>query len=138
MMPYERFDAWRTCHELVLATYRLSATFPKHELYGVVSQMRRAAFSAAANIAEGAAKRGRAEFRRYLDITLGSLSELSYAGRLVKDLGYVSPEEWQEFDELCSRAGRLTMGLYKAVARMMGASIRPSDHPPITPLGAQS
>ncbi|HEX9705316.1 MAG TPA: four helix bundle protein [Gemmatimonadales bacterium] len=73
MMPYERFDAWRTCHELVLATYRLSATFPKHELYGVVSQMRRAAFSAAAHIAEGAAKRGRAEFRRYLDITLGSL-----------------------------------------------------------------
>lgn len=130
MMPYERFDAWRACHDLALATYRVSATFPKHELYGVVSQMRRAAFSTAANIAEGAAKRGRAEFRRYLDISLESLSELSYAGRLVRDLGYLSPEAWREFDDLCSRAGRLTMGLYKAVGRI---------HPPsLTPPGARS
>jgi len=115
-MPYERFDAWRACHELALGTYRLTNTFPRHELYGLASQMRRAAFSAAANIAEGAAKRGRAEFRRFLDISLGSLSELSYAGRLAKDLEYLSAEQWKEFDDGCSRAGKLTMGLYKAMS----------------------
>jgi four helix bundle protein len=117
MMPYERFEAWRACYALALATYRLTGAFPNHERYGIVSQMRRAAFSAAANIAEGAAKRGRAEFRRLLDISLGSLSELSFAGRLSKDLQYVSEEEWREFDGVCRQAGKLTMGLYKAVSR---------------------
>jgi len=53
MMPYERFRAWRACHELTIATYRMTQQFPKHELYGLTSQMRRAAFSAAVNIAEG-------------------------------------------------------------------------------------
>ncbi|MGH7612439.1 MAG: four helix bundle protein [Gemmatimonadales bacterium] len=61
MMPYERFHAWRACHELAVATYRLTQGFPKSELYGLTSQMRRAAFSAAANIAEGNAR-----FRRVL------------------------------------------------------------------------
>ena len=86
MMPYERFQAWRSCHELAIATYRLTRDFPKHELYGITSQMRRAAFSAAANIAEGSAKRGCTEFRRYLDIALGSLSELRYSALLARDL----------------------------------------------------
>src|SRR6266704_2236432 len=78
MMPYERFHAWRACDELVLAVYRITCACPRAELYGLTSQARRAAFSAAANIAEGSAKRGRAEFCRYLDIAIGSLSELSY------------------------------------------------------------
>jgi four helix bundle protein len=115
-MPYERFEAWRACYSLALATYRMTSTFPSQERYGIVSQMRRAGFSAAANIAEGAARRGRAEFRRFLDISLGSLSELSVAGRLSKDLGYLSEEQWREFDDVCRQAGRLTMGLYKAVS----------------------
>ena len=117
MMPYERFDSWRACYALALTTYRMTASFPNHERYGIVSQMRRAAFSAAANIAEGAAKRGRAEFRRFLDTSLGSLSELSFSGRLAKDLGYLSENQWKDFDEVCCRAGKLTMGLYKAVSR---------------------
>ncbi|PYO62354.1 MAG: hypothetical protein DMD70_05625 [Gemmatimonadetes bacterium] len=61
MMPYERFTAWKACHELALAVYRATRSFPKEELFGLTSQMRRAAFSAAANIAEGSAKRGSAE-----------------------------------------------------------------------------
>jgi four helix bundle protein len=117
MMPYERFEAWQACYALALTTYRLTSPFPSSERYGMTSQMRRAAFSAAANIAEGAARRGRAEFRRFLDISLGSLSELSVAGRLSKDLTYFSDEQWREFDEACRQAGKLTMGLYKAVSR---------------------
>ena len=79
MKPYRRFDAWRACHELVLAVYKITTKFPQSELYGLTSQTRRAAMSAPLNIAEGSAKRGPREFRRYLDIALGSLSELSYA-----------------------------------------------------------
>ena len=79
--------------------------------------MRRAASSACANIAEGVAKRGRLEFRRFLDITLGSLSELSYFGRLARDLELLSDENWKEFGRLEAEAGKTTMGLYKAIAR---------------------
>ncbi|PYO71607.1 MAG: hypothetical protein DMD64_14055 [Gemmatimonadetes bacterium] len=119
MMPYERFDAWHACYALTLVTYRITAQFPTHERYGLVSQMRRAAFSTAANIAEGAAKRGRAEFRRFLDMSLGSLSELSVAIRLAKDLSYIDTKQGQEISEACSRAGKVTMGLYKAVPRRL-------------------
>jgi four helix bundle protein len=117
MMPYERFQAWRACDELVIAVYRVTGAFPRHELYGLSSQARRAAFSAAANIAEGSAKRGPAEFRRYLDISLGSLSELSYALRLSFKLGYLSESEWQALDAVRGSASRLTWRLYKAVSR---------------------
>jgi len=89
MMPYERFHAWQACHELAVAVYR-TTTFPRHELYGLTSQARRAAFSAAANIAEGSAKRGAREFRRYLDISIGSLSELAYALQARRGLKFLT------------------------------------------------
>ena len=108
MMPYERFRAWRACDELTVAVYRATATFPRHELYGLTSQARRAAFSAAANIAEGSAKRGPREFRRYLDIAIGSLSELAYTLRLSSKLEYLTTEEWRELDALRAGASRLT------------------------------
>jgi four helix bundle protein len=77
MKRYERLEAWQAAHQLVLLTYRVTKAFPREELYGLTSPARRAGFSVAANIAEGSAKRGPREFRRYLDIALGSLSELS-------------------------------------------------------------
>jgi four helix bundle protein len=117
MMPYERFQAWQACDALVIVVYRVSGAFPRHELYGLTSQARRAAFSAAANIAEGSAKRGAAEFRRYLDISLGSLSELSYALRLSFKLGYLSESEWRGLDALRGSASRLTWRLYESVSR---------------------
>src|SRR6266540_382379 len=63
-MPYERLHAWKACDELTVAVYKATERFPRHELYGLTSQARRAAFSSAANIAEGSAKRGPREFRR--------------------------------------------------------------------------
>jgi four helix bundle protein len=117
MMPYERFHAWQHCHRLALLTYRLTQRFPKAELYGITSQMRRAATSAAATIAEGAGKRGRPEFRRFLDMALGSLSELKYFALLARDLNLLSSEAWNEFEDVSDEAGKTTMGLYKAIAR---------------------
>ena len=85
----------------------------------MTSQMRRAAASASANIAEGVAKRGRAEFRRFLDISLGSLSELSYFARLARDLEFMTASGWEEFERIHVEAGKTTMGLYKAVANRL-------------------
>jgi four helix bundle protein len=116
MMPYERLEAWNACHRLAIATYRATQSYPKGELYGLTSQMRRAAFSAAANIAEGSAKRGRREFRRFLDISLGSLAELAYAILLSRELALLGTEQGKELDELRQQAGRLTWGLYRAMA----------------------
>ncbi len=117
MMPYERFHAWKACDDLAVAVYRVTAGFPRHELYGLTSPSRRAAFSAAANIAEGSAKRGPREFRRYLDISIGSLSELSYALRLAWRLEYLSLTQWTELDRMRGNASRLTWHLYRAVGR---------------------
>ena len=79
--------------------------------------MRRAAYSAAANIVEGCAKKGAGEFRRYLDIALGSLAELSYFAMLARDLRFLSHEAWGEFERLHETAGKTTMGLHRAMAR---------------------
>jgi four helix bundle protein len=117
MMPYERLTAWKAAHELVLAVYRATEAFPKHELYGLTSQLRRAAFSIAANIAEGSAKRGNGEFRRFLDIAIGSLSEVSYIVMLSKDLGILRPEQAQRLGDLRTQTAKLTWGLYKAARR---------------------
>jgi four helix bundle protein len=114
---HRSLKAWVACHELVLAVYKETRSWPGAEQYGLTSQARRSAYSAAANIAEGAAKHGTREFRRFLDISLGSLSELSYILQLGRDLGYLKPEEWGEVEALRDHAGRLTWGLYRAVDR---------------------
>jgi four helix bundle protein len=123
MMPFEKLTAWECCHALFLDVYRVTASFPKSELYGLTSQMRRAAFSAAANIAEGSAKRGPREFRRYLDITLGSLAELAYAIRAVTDLGLLSAEDSDRLTQRRQQAGRVTWGLYQRVRKEMGERV---------------
>jgi len=81
MATYEQLKAWQVSQELALAVYAATDAWPKAELFGLTSQARRAVHSVAANIAEGYAKRGGRELRRYLDISLGSLAELEGAGR---------------------------------------------------------
>ena len=122
MIPYERFNAWRAAHELTLAVYRVTGSYPRSELYGLTSQTRRAAFSVAANIAEGAAKRGSVEFRRYLDIALGSLSELSYALRLARELDLLSVADAAVVEDARIRASKLTWGLYKLLSRRIATA----------------
>jgi four helix bundle protein len=102
---------------MVLAIYRCTSEWPKSEQYGLTSQARRAAFSTSANIAEGSAKRGVREFRRYLDIALGSIAELTYILMLARDLGYLRAEVWGEVEAIRDHAGRLTWGLYRAIDR---------------------
>jgi four helix bundle protein len=112
---HEGLKSWSACHALTLAIYRVTRRWPGHEIYGLTSQARRAAYSAAANIAEGSAKRGSAEFRRFLNISLGSLAELSYILLLARELDYLKSEEWGEIEALRDHAGRLTWGLYRAL-----------------------
>lgn len=117
MRRYERFVAWRECHALALRVYKETERFPKHELYGLTSQARRAAFSAAVNIVEGSSKRGAAEFRRFLDIAIGSLGELGYVIRFAADLQLLPTEVAADLEQHQARARVLTWRLCLAMGK---------------------
>jgi len=117
MMPYEKWKAWQRSHELVLAIYTETSHWPPEERYGLIAQARRAAVSVPTNLAEGSARLGGRELRRFADIGLGSLSELSYLLRLARDLGYVSPESWSQLDLKRDAAGKLLFGLIRAIGK---------------------
>jgi four helix bundle protein len=117
MMAYEKFEAWKAAHQLALMVYEVTDRWPVQERYQLTSQIRRAALSIPTNISEGAAKRGRTEFRRYLDIARGSLSELTYLLHFSKDRGLVDQETMSRFDELRNLTGKLTWGLYSSLGR---------------------
>jgi four helix bundle protein len=119
MIAYERFDAWRAAHRLALELYRTTDGWPRQERFGLTIQVRRAALSVPTNIAEGSAKRGSREFRRFLDIALGSLAELSYLLRFSRDYGVLTEESWVTLEAHRDQAGRLTWGLYYAVSNVM-------------------
>jgi four helix bundle protein len=116
MVPYERFDAWKMSHQLALRVHGLTENWPVQEKYGLTAQIRRAALSAPTNIAEGSAKRGPREFRRYLDISLGSLSEVSYLLRFSRDRGILKEEDFAILDDLREQAGKLTWRLYSSLS----------------------
>lgn len=86
---FEDLLVWQKAHQLVLGVYKVTKKFPKDELYGLVSQIRRSAVSVPANIAEGYRKRTKAEKQRYLTIAHGSLEETRYYLMLSKDLDYL-------------------------------------------------
>src|SRR6476661_264582 len=115
MLGHERLLAWKLSHELVLAVYRTSQHWPVQERYGLTAQVRRAASSAPTNIAEGAAKRGRREYRRFLDMALGSLAETSYLLMLARDLEILTLADWEKLDDLRRRAGGLTWRLARSL-----------------------
>jgi four helix bundle protein len=104
MQPARRFEdlvMWQKSHALTLRTYRITTTFPKHETYGLSAQMRKAAVSVSANIAEGFSKRGRADKARFMNTAQGSLEELRYYFLLSRDLEYVQADvSWNDVKEV--------------------------------------
>jgi four helix bundle protein len=117
MATHERLRAWQLCHQLALAVYAATDGWPSDERYGLIAQARRAAHSAAANIAEGWAKHGRHDLRRYLSISRGSLAELDYTLRLAFERGIVPEPEWRELQNLRNAAEATTWKLFKSLGR---------------------
>ena len=117
MLAYERLVVWQEAHKLTLTVYRVTAAFPPSERYGLTSQTQRAAVSVAANIAEGAAKRGAREFRRFLDIAMGSMSELTYLLRLSQDLEFIPTTDRGILEDQRRRTSVLLWRLYQVVSK---------------------
>jgi len=105
--------AWQVCRALVAELYRSTTAFPPDERFGLTSQLRRAAVSAAANIAEGYARFGPRETTHGLSLALGSLAEVDTLLAVAEDLGYLSTQRIAEIEALRSRASRLAFGLQK-------------------------
>ena len=100
---FEDLIVWQRAHQFVLAIYRVTENFPRQEIYGLTSQLRRAAVSIPANIAEGFVKRGVADKLRYLNIAQGSLEESRYYLILASDLGLANLSELELLIDECSR-----------------------------------
>ena len=115
VVHFRQLRAWETSHQLVLRVYQMTQDFPQSEQYGLVSQMRRAAVSVPANIAEGFKRRGIQEEIRFYNIAEASLEELKYYFILVKDLDYVS--ENQVVLDSAAEVGRLLNGLIASTER---------------------
>jgi four helix bundle protein len=98
MKNFRDLQVWHKAHSLTLAAYRITSVFPKQEMYGLTSQIRRCAASIAANIAEGCGKRGNGDFYRFLNMALGSASELEYHFLLARDLEFVSEAIYRQLD----------------------------------------
>jgi four helix bundle protein len=90
MGTHKDLEIWKTGIDLVESIYKITETFPKHEVYGLISQMRRATVSIPGNIAEGAARKGKAEYLQFLYIALGSLSEIETQLIIAKRLSCIS------------------------------------------------
>lgn len=104
---YKEIIAWQKAHELALSVYKATESFPKSELFGLVSQMRRAAVSIPSNIVEGFKRNHKNDQLHFYNIVQGSLEELKYQLLLSKDLGYVSDDEQGRCEVLAEEVGKL-------------------------------
>jgi four helix bundle protein len=115
MKDFRDLKVWEKAHALALACYSVSASFPKHEVFGMVSQIRRASASIGANIAEGCGRGGNAEFQRFLQIALGSASELEYHFLLSRDLHFLDAETHDRVQANVVEVKRMLAGLIRKV-----------------------
>ena len=111
MKDFHELKVWQKAHELTLAVYKATATFPREELYGLTSQLRRSCSSIPANLAEGCGRNGDAEFARFCSIAMGSASELEYHLLLAKDLKLIKPKEHDELTQRTMELKRMLTGL---------------------------
>jgi four helix bundle protein len=119
---YTDLVAWQKAMDLVEEIYLVTKSFPKEEVYGLLSQLRRSAVSIPSNIAEGHCRNGRREFVHHLSIALGSLGEAETQIRIAERLGYVGTEESAHLLAAAAETGRIVVGLMHSLERHAVAS----------------
>jgi four helix bundle protein len=120
MRDYTKIDAWRLADDLTVAIYERTRSFPKDELYGLTSQLRRASYSVPANIVEGSSREGQRDYLHFLYIARGSLSETQYFVHLARRLGYLSAQEADALHAQTKQVFACLHGLIRAVERETG------------------
>ena len=115
MRDFKKIQVWEKAHQFTLRLYKATSFFPKEEIYGLTSQIRRAAASIPANIAEGCGRDTQAELARFVHIAGGSASELEYHLILAHDLGYIDDKAYPELDSAINEIKRMLNGFEKTV-----------------------
>jgi four helix bundle protein len=112
---FKELKVWEKAHLLTLEVYKVTASFPKDELYGLTSQTRRAAASVPANIAEGCGKESKSELARYLQISMGSASELEYHLLLAHDLKLLADPTYHNLEAGVTEVKRMLTALVQRI-----------------------
>ena len=115
MQNYKELKVWERSHFVTLEIYKITKSFPKEEVYGLSSQMRRAVTSIPANIAEGCGRFTKPDFANFLQIALGSANETEYYLLLAKDLNYLDSIIFTELSNLVNQIKAMLIGLIKKV-----------------------
>jgi len=110
MKDFHALKVWQKAHQLTLAVYQLTSSFPRDELYGLTSQLRRCSSSIPANLAEGCGRSGDAELARFCSIAMGSASELEYHLLLARDLKMIPAGDYERVQTHLSEVKRMLAG----------------------------
>lgn len=125
MQDFHKLKVWEKAHHLALEVYRVTATFPKGETFGLTSQMRRAAVSVPSNVAEGCGRHGQRELTRFLQVAGGSASELEYQLLLSKELGYISEADHRSLKDQVRQIRRM-IAAFTETLRGNGSTAAPN------------
>jgi four helix bundle protein len=117
MKNFHDLMVWQRAHDFVLKLYRSTKAFPREEIYGLTSQIRRAAVSVPSNIAEGCGREGDRELARFCQIAMGSASEAEYQLLLAHDLGYMESKEYQELNQQLCEVKRMLNGFIQKLRK---------------------
>ena len=117
MEDFKNLTVWKKAHELTLVLYQSTRTFPKDEIYGLISQIRRAAASIGANIAEGCGRRSDPEMKRFVQIARGSANEVEYHLLLARDLQFLTPGEFRCLEAKILEIQRMLAALAQRLQR---------------------
>ena len=115
MRDFKQLKVWEKSHRFTLAIYQITGHFPKNELYGLISQLRRAVASIPTNIAEGYGRNGQTERSHFLNIALGSTCEVEYLLLLSKDLGYIPEAEYCKCNSSLEEICKMLTSLYNKI-----------------------
>jgi four helix bundle protein len=116
MPPYKNLKAWEHSQNLAVACAKAARRFPDYEQHALADQLRRASYSIPINIAEGSARKGSREYRKYLDTASASLAEVETILGIAKELGYIAPADYDRLVATASEAGRTLYGLLRKVS----------------------
>jgi four helix bundle protein len=124
MRNYRELEVWDKSHKLTVELYKRSRAFPKEKLYGLTSQMRRAAVSIGANLAEGCGRRTQAELARFVRIAMGSASELDYHLLLCRDFDFISAAEYDRHSKELVRIRKMLFGLLSSIENQLETNVK--------------
>lgn len=116
---YKRLKVWKKAHVCAIEIYKISKIFPKEELYGLTSQLRRAAFSVPINIVEGQASSSKKVFLSFLDIANRSIVETEYLLEITKELNFLKQKDYERLEELRKQVGVLLTAFIRSIKKQL-------------------